>query len=61
MGNTINVRVRVVNVEEFDNFPGGPYVYGEDVINILTTLGMQRGIDLSTTINNLKELMGEVS
>lgn len=51
----MSVQIRAVTVAGLEGAPEGKYVFCDDVVSLLTTLGMLTGTDFSREINQLKE------
>lgn len=52
----VAVGIRCVTVTGLEGSPDGKYIFLDDVVSMLTTLGMLNGKDFSREINQLKEL-----
>lgn len=52
----MSVGVRAVTITGLEGSPDGKYIFVDDVVALLTTLGMLTGTDFSKEINQLKEL-----
>jgi hypothetical protein len=50
------VNIRACEVTGLKGAPDGSYIFRDDVVTLLTTLGMLTGNDFSREINQLKEL-----
>ncbi len=57
MGDEQSTKVRSMRVSGLVNDPNGRYVYGEDVIALVTTIAMIHGLNLSRELSQLRELM----
>lgn len=52
----VSVDIRACTVTGLEGAPDGEYIFRDDVVALLTTLGMVTGNDFSREINQLKEL-----